>query len=145
MNTTSPQEKSLMKISELAKRADVNLQTVRYYESLGLLPEPVRNSSGYRLYDETYIEHIEFVKNAQDLEFTLDEIKDLVKLKSDEQAFGRAVKKVVREKISALEIKIDKLSKLKSRLEKLDSSCSGDMPTSSCPIIQTLYKGSCSS
>lgn len=127
-----------MTISELADLAGVNLQTIRYYENLGLLPEPERSDSGYRIYHSDYIEHIQFVKNSQDLGFKLEEIHDLVALRSNKKARGMDVKEFVRKKISELDIEINKLKQQKTSLETLDKSCSGEMKTSCCPIIESL-------
>ncbi len=133
-----------MTISELADLAGVNLQTIRYYEHLGLLPEPERSESGYRLYHSEYIEHIQFVKNSQDLGFKLEEIHDLVALRFSKKAKGADVKEFVRKKITEIDEEITKLKKQKHALEALDKSCSGDMKTSCCPIIESLKESSSS-
>lgn len=127
-----------MTIGQLAKKAGINLQTIRYYENLKLIPEPGRSDSGYRKYGEDYLEHIKFVKNAQDLGFTLEEIQKLVELKTNPSAMGNDVKEVLDRKIIEVNEKIDKFNNLKKYLEHLNGSCSGDMATSSCPIIQSL-------
>ncbi len=131
-----------MTISELAELADVNLQTIRYYENLGLIPEPERSESGYRLYHSDYVEHIKFVKNTQDLGFKLDEIQELVNLRFSKKARGADVKEFVRKKIFDINTEIAKLEKQKKTLEVLDQSCSGEMKTSCCPIIESLRDGS---
>lgn len=129
---------SSMTISELAKECEVNLQTIRYYEKLALIDEPPRTKSGYRQYSNLYIEEISFIKNAQDLGFSLEVIKKLVDLKKNSKALGLDVKKVIREKIQEIDAKIVELGNLKAELKSLDNSCSGDMPTSCCPIINAL-------
>ncbi len=131
-----------MTISELADFAGVNLQTIRYYENLGLLPVPERNELGHRLYHSDYIEHIQFVKNSQDLGFKLEEIHDLVALRFDKKARGMDVKEFVRKKITEIKEEINKLKKQKNSLEALDKSCSGEMKTSCCPIIESLKENS---
>lgn len=129
---------SKLTISKLAELAGLNVQSIRYYESLGLLPEPERTESQYRQYSENYLQHIAFIKNAQELGFTLEEIKDLVDLRFDCKAIGRDVKQLVREKIQKINCEIDTLKNQKTFLEKLDSSCSGEMSSADCPILNTL-------
>lgn len=140
-NETNNLSSKHMTISQLAERAGLNLQTIRYYESLDLIPEPERSESGYRLYDESYLEHIKFVKNAQDLSFSLEEIKKLVNLKFSKSSLGDDVKLIISSKVSELENKIQSLEQMKSYMEGLLNSCSGEMPTSDCPIIKSLEQG----
>ena len=131
------QEKNL-KIGDLAKLANVEVQTIRYYESMDLLPEPTRTESGYRIYSEEYVEHIRFIKNSQELGFRLEDIQGLVKLKFSSKSRGKDVKDLVKAKIAEVEQEIEDLTELRLRLKKLDSTCSGKMKTKSCPILNTL-------
>ena len=130
-----------MTIGQLAKKAGINLQTVRYYESLGILPEPERTESGYRQYTENYIEHILFIKNAQELGFSLEEIQKLVNLKNSKEAMGEDVKAIVKVKIKEINEKIQSMEELKGYLSSLNKSCSGNMSTDKCPILQSLRSG----
>lgn len=131
-------KKTNFTISKLAKKAGVNLQTIRYYERLELLPEPKRTESGYRIYDDEYLKNIRFVKNAQDLGFKLEEIKNLVDIKFNPKAMGKDVKKLIDEKIHDIEDQIEELQEMKKYLKELDQSCSGKMPSSCCPILNSL-------
>lgn len=133
-------QKNNLTIGDLAKKAGINLQTIRYYERLDLLPDPERTDSGYRIYDDSYLKHIKFVKNAQDLGFTLDEIKDLVAVKLNPKAHGKDVKKIIETKIEDIDNQIEELEETKKYLESLDKSCSGKMLSSCCPIIGTLHE-----
>lgn len=74
-----------MQIGEFARRAGVNVQTVRYYERRGLLPEPERRASGYRQYTPAALERLQFIRRAQELGFTLNEIDELLQLRTDPQ------------------------------------------------------------
>lgn len=130
--------KEKLTISKLAQLAKINQQTIRYYESIGLLTEPERSDSGYRQYDHSYLQQIQFIKNAQSLGFSLEQIKELVQLASSKKALGQDVKQVVKNKISELDSKITELLELKNYLEKLDKSCSGEMKTSCCPIVKSI-------
>lgn len=130
-------EKSL-NISELAKLAGLGIQTIRFYERKELVPAPKRTESGYRQYDTSYLEHIRFVKNLQELGFSLEEIYELAQLKFNKRALGKRVKKLIQKKLEQIDDEINKLQKSQKELLSLDLSCSGDMPTSCCPIIKSL-------
>ena len=127
-----------MTISELAKKANVNVQTIRYYESLKLLPPPKRSPSGYRLYTLDYLQNIRFIKNAQKLGFSLEEIGKLVLLRFDGTSMGAEVKSLIKDKVSLLEDEIHNLQLTKKYLDELQSNCSGTMGTADCPIIGAL-------
>lgn len=127
-----------LKIGEIAKLANIEVQTIRYYESINLLPEPSRTESGYRNYTEEYVEHLRFIKNSQELGFSLDEIKDLVHHKFSTKSFGKDVKVIIKSKIDEVNQEIQELTELKLRLNKLNGTCSGKMKSSCCPILSTL-------
>jgi DNA-binding transcriptional MerR regulator len=75
-----------LKISEVAESSGVNLQTIRYYEREGLLPKPPRRASGYRMFPDTAVRWVRFIKRAQELGFSLAEIRDLLSLREDADA-----------------------------------------------------------
>ena len=127
-----------LKIGDLAKLANVEVQTIRYYESLNLMPEPKRTESGYRKYSEEYVEHIRFIKNSQELGFKLEEIQELARLKFSARSSAKNVKDLIKNKIEEVEQEIEDLTELRLRLTKLNSSCSGKMKTKTCPILNTL-------
>jgi DNA-binding transcriptional MerR regulator len=127
-------------IGTLAELAGLNIQTIRFYENIGLLPEPSRSKSQYRLYDEEYLENINFIKNSQELGFSLEEIKDLVQVKFRDCSTGKDVKNLVQEKIEKINCQLETLKSQKKFLEKLDANCSGKMPVDECPILNTLKK-----
>src|SRR5207244_5272900 len=95
-----------LKIGELAERAEVNLQTIRYYEREGLLPEPPRRESGYRMFPETTVRRVRFIKRAQELGFTLAEIRELLSLRHDHDRIRTEVRALAEAKISHVEEKI---------------------------------------
>ena len=125
-------------IGKLSKETGLSVQTIRYYEQLGILPEPERTKSGYRNYSDNYGEYINFIKNAQKVGFSLDEIKTLVNLRSSKSALGKDVKKVIQGKIKEINEQIESLNTTKAYLESLNQSCSGKMTTAKCPIINKL-------
>ena len=125
-------------ISKLAKKTEVNIQTVRYYERRGLIPEPQRTESGYRQYSYDTILRIRFIKRAQKLGFSLKEISELLSLRVDKNTTCGDFKNIAEVKISEVEKKIRSLNGIKKALTKLVALCSGEGPTSECPIVETL-------
>jgi MerR family transcriptional regulator, copper efflux regulator len=128
-----------MQIGELARRAGVNVQTVRYYERRGLLPEPERRASGYREYTADNLERLQFIRRAQELGFTLAEIAELLALRIDPQTPASAVKARAEAKISDIEAKIRDLQQIQHALEHLAGQCRGGVgPTGDCPLLAAL-------
>lgn len=122
----------------LAKRSGVNSATVRYYEKIGLLSEPPRSNAGYRLYSEKSIDHIRFIKQAQELGFSLKEIKELLDLRITPEATTADVRKRANEKIADIGDKIKNLREIKKSLELLVESCCNETSASECPILENL-------
>ncbi|MDZ7364219.1 MAG: MerR family transcriptional regulator [candidate division KSB1 bacterium] len=112
-----------LSVGQLAKEANVNIETVRYYERRGLLPEPQRRESGHREYSPEDVFRIKFIKRAQELGFTLKEISKLLALRVDAKTTCAKVKKQAEAKISDIEEKIFLLKKMKTALGKQASSC----------------------
>lgn len=126
------------KIGEVASRADVNKETVRYYEKRGLIPEPDRRRSGYRIFTRRHIDQIKFIKRAQELGFTLSEIKELLELRMDENTTCSEIKSEAEEKYRDVVEKIEDLQRIKETLVDLIDSCSGEGPKGECPILEAL-------
>lgn len=126
------------KIGEVASRARVNKETVRYYEKRGLIPEPDRRRSGYRIFTQRHIDQIKFIKRAQELGFTLSEIKELLELRMDDNTTCSEIKIEAQEKYQDVVEKIDDLSRIKETLVNLIDSCSGGGPKGDCPILEAL-------
>ena len=124
--------------AEVAGQAGVNVQTVRYYERRGLLPEPPRRPSGYRQYDAAHVKRIRFIKRAQDLGFTLAEIDELLSLRAAPDASSRQVKRRTEEKIHEVDAKIRDLQQIRSTLVDLAAACDGHGTTGDCPILHAL-------
>ena len=122
----------------LAQKAQVNVETVRYYERRGLIPEPPRGNSGYRQYSQDAVARIRFIKRAKELGFSLQEISELLSLRVDPETTCGDVKGRAEAKIADIEGKILALQSMKGALANLVASCSGDGPTSECPILEAL-------
>lgn len=125
----------------LAKRVEVNPETIRYYEREGLLATPNRLQSGYRVYPEESIQRVRFIKRAQNLGFSLHEIKELLSMRLE--LTGREcaeVKKLAAEKIAEIDGKIQILVRMRSVLQQLEEQCPGSGPLSGCPIVESLQQ-----
>jgi MerR family copper efflux transcriptional regulator len=125
-------------IGGLAKQGGVNLETVRYYERRGLLPEPPRSSSGYRLYPADAVRRIRFIKRAQELGFSLKEIGELLALRVDPGGTQADVRRRASAKIADIEEKIRTLRSMKKALEGLTAACCGDGSAGECPILESM-------
>lgn len=132
---------ALLTIGRLAREAGVNVQTVRYYERVGLLPMPDRSQAGYRQYPAESVRIIRFIKNAQQLGFSLAEIADLMRFRSDRRKSCRHVRAMVRTKLTTLADQVESLQTAHSDLSGLLKMCRGDSPASECPIIDALDRG----
>ncbi|MEW6736409.1 MAG: MerR family transcriptional regulator [Acidobacteriota bacterium] len=129
---------SAMTIGQIAKEAGVGIETIRFYERQGLIPEPPRSASGYRLYPAKEVRRIYFIKRAQELGFSLKEIKELLCLRVNPNGTSKAVRELTEAKIVDIEQKIKDLHSVKRILLQLTSACCGNGSVSECPIIESL-------
>lgn len=125
-------------IGQLAKQAQVNIETIRYYERRGLVPEPPRRESGYRQYSPDTVGRIKFIKRAQELGFSLREITELLSLRVAPGTTAGDIKGRAEAKVAAIKAKIHDLERMKKALMRLAASCRGRGPTSECPILDAL-------
>ncbi len=129
---------TLLSRSQLAKKVHVNIETLRYYERRGLIPEPQRKESGYRQYSPDYVVRIHFIQKAKALGFTLEEIKELLLLRVDPQTSCDQVRERAEIKMAEMDKKIADLQKMKSALQMLTASCHSGGPKGECPILEAL-------
>lgn len=128
-----------MKIGEFARKAGVNVQTVRYYERRGLLPEPERRESGYREYSPECLDRLQFIRRAQGLGFTLSEVDELLSLRTDPRTGPADVKARAEAKVAEIETKIRDLRHIQHALKHLAAQCRGGRgPTGDCPLLAAL-------
>jgi MerR family transcriptional regulator, copper efflux regulator len=127
-----------LKIGQVAELGGVNLQTVRYYERERLLPEAPRLASGYRVFSDDTVRRVRFIKRAQELGFTLAEIRELLSLRVDHERDSGTVRELALKKISDINEKIRTLQEMKGALEHLTDRCSGQGPASECPILESI-------
>ena len=124
-------------IGRLAKQAEVGIDTVRFYERRGLLPEPSRSASGYRLYQHDSVDRIRFIRRAKQLGFSLDEIELLLRLQ-DEGGDKADVRELTEHKITQIDDNIRDLQRIRGVLNDLSAQCSGQGNIDSCPIIEAM-------
>ncbi|GMT41968.1 MAG: Cu(I)-responsive transcriptional regulator [bacterium] len=131
-------ETGTMTIGKIAKAASVGIETIRYYERRQLIAPVYRKPSGYRVYDQTSVQKIRFIKNAQRLGFKLEEIIELLKLKVSGNGQCGSVRKKAEAKMLEIEGKIAALGAIKKSLKNLIKHCRDDRPTDDCPILNGM-------
>ena len=126
-----------MWISEAAEQAGVNVQTVRYYERRGLLPKAPRRASGYREFPSEAIRTVRFIKRAQELGFSLDEVQELLRLQRSSSRDRPRIRKISERRIAQIDQKIAELQRMRKALKTLVHACH-EGATLQCPIIEAL-------
>jgi MerR family mercuric resistance operon transcriptional regulator len=125
-------------IGEVAKRANVRIETLRYYERTGLVASPPRSESNYRLYPQETVRRVQFIKRAQELGFSLKEIMELLALRATPETPCADIRSRALDKIMAIEEKIQALHAMKHALAQLVAECSGQGEITDCPILASL-------
>jgi len=133
----------LIKIGELAKRTGATVETIRYYEKEGLLPEPSRSAGNYRLYNEEHIERLQFILHCRALDMALDEVRVLLQYWNEPGRDCDDVDALLDEHIEAVENRIKELMQLKQHLTFLRQKCTSSAPAVSCDILNALADNSC--
>lgn len=127
-----------MKIGELAKRCDVNIDTIRYYERQGLMPAPDRLASGYRQYETVDIARLRFVRRSKALGFTLEEIRELLALSDHGDDDMGELKAAAVAKLADIQIRLVELARIRDGLQTLIDACPGHGALAQCPILNAL-------
>jgi len=127
-----------MQIGELAKRAEVPIETVRYYERRGLMAAPNRRPSGYRSYEAQDLERLRFIRRGKALGFTLDEIRELLRLSRSDEADRGEIRTLAQRRLADVEQKLQELQSVRGVLTDLVQACSGEGPVAGCPIIERV-------
>lgn len=125
-------------IGAVARRAGVGIDTIRYYEREGLLPEPRRRVSGYRDYAPDVVGRLRFIRRAKDLGFTLEGIRELLALSTDRERGVKGVKQRAEARLGEVEQRIRELRRMKRGLKQLIDACPGHGPLEHCPILRAL-------
>lgn len=125
-------------IGQLAKQTNVHVETLRYYERRGLISKPPRTVSNYRVYSPEILRRVKFIKQAQELGFSLEEIKRLLALRAAPRAKCADVRVYAIQKMQDIQERIRSLNRMHRSLEKLLRECSGDLPITQCPMLDSL-------
>jgi MerR family mercuric resistance operon transcriptional regulator len=127
-----------MQRAELARRTGSNLETVRYYEKVGLLPEPPRTAAGYRSYDVAHERRLRFILRARELGFSLEEIRELLRLVDERDRPCAEAREVAAAHLADVRSKIADLRRMERVLKTVVTEC-GDGTLPECPLIETLF------
>lgn len=128
---------SSMKIGEAASESGCHLETIRYYERVGLLPRPKRQANGYRQYSRAEVDRLKFIARARDLGFSLDEIRNLVRLAERSDISCAEVDHVAREQLAKVSARIRELQRMARELKKTIDSCK-QQSCGDCAILGAL-------
>lgn len=129
--------KEKLTIGRLAKLANVNVETIRYYEKIYLIRQPLSKVGKYRIYQESDIRRVQSIKRAQELGFSLKDISKLLAL-SESSSSCLSVKKLAEENLLSIDEKIKMLNKLKNKLSDLVNSCNEKDIIEKCPILEVI-------
>lgn len=127
-----------MRTGEVADRANVNIQTLRYYERRGLLPEPERRESGYRDYPADAVSVVRFIKRAQGLGFTLADVEELLHLADGGPDSCDGARELAAAKVADLEQRIAELQAMRNSLVRLADTCEQPRSQRDCPILHAI-------
>lgn len=129
---------AVLTISAVARRARVPLDTIRYYERRGLLPAPPRSAGGYRQYPTDAVRRVTFIKRAQALGFTLEEIGELLALRIIPDGTCGAVEHRARAAMDRIDAKLGELARMRDAISRLVTACCSDHPPDECPMLAAL-------
>ncbi len=126
-------------IGGLSKRTGTNIETIRYYERVGLLPIPARSSGGYRLYGSDQLKRLHFVRRARALGFSIGEVRTLLRLADERRRPCAEVRVVANAHLKDVQAKIADLRRMERVLLATVAKCASGQQTH-CPVIEALYK-----
>ncbi len=131
-----------LRIGHVAERANVNVQTLRYYERRRLLPPPRRRPSGYREYPDDTVRLVRFIKRAQELGFMLRDVQELIELREQRTKTRAQARALAVAKVSDIAARIRHLNAMRRALDELVNACSCEGSACACPIIEALEDSS---
>lgn len=132
------EKRQALTIGALSKRAGVNIETIRYYERSGLMPEPPRSEGGHRLYSRDHLKRLAFIRRSRELGFSLEEIRALLRLVDGGDYTCGEVKALTDRHLKEVRQKIADLQRLEKTLGEISSQCEGGA-VPECPIIEALF------
>lgn len=125
-------------IGQLARATGVNLETIRYYERISLMPEPVRTSGGHRAYDDGHRRRLSFIRRSRELGFTLEQIRELLRLSAEEDRPCCSVEQIASAHLQDVRGKIDDLRRLEALLAASVERCADTRGGASCAVLEML-------
>ena len=128
-----------MKISEAAALSGCHLETIRYYERIGLVPAPLRTGAGYRTYGTADVERLQFISRGRELGFSLDEIRSLLRLNDDPNLSCNEVDAVARGHLAEVQRRVEELTRMADELQRVISQCAGTA-RGGCTILGALRR-----
>lgn len=137
--STDQQNASVLRRSDLARLTGCNLETIRYYEAAGLLPEPPRTPNNYRAYDDTHVSRLRFVMRARELGFALEEVRDLLNLVDGKAGTCADVQALATRHVQSVRAKITDLQRIERVLAETVAQCSGEA-VPECAVIDALQE-----
>lgn len=126
-------------IGALASESSVNIETIRYYERIGVMPKPARSASGYRLYTGEHVKRLSFIRRGRELGFTLDELRGLLRLVDGHAYTCAEVRTLTLDHVADIRGKIADLKRLERVMTIISSRCSGKR-VPDCPIVDALFQ-----
>lgn len=127
----------MMNIGDAAKQTQISAKMIRYYESIGLLPESMRSDAGYRIYRDKDLHVLRFIKRARNLGFSMEQLKELLSLWQDQERASADVKAIAERHVAELQQRITELTEMRDALNHLAACCHGDQRPD-CPILSGL-------
>lgn len=127
-----------MKIGQVSKQTGIPVETIRYYEKIGLLPEPAREESGYRRYSEDHVKRLQFIRRCRNLDMAQDEIRELVQLAEQPGRNCQEVDDLLARHLSHVRARLKELRDLEQQLARLRDACSNDGTMAQCGILGGL-------
>lgn len=127
----------MLTIGSLAKRTGTKVQTIRYYETIGLMPEPERSAGGQRRYGQAGLDRLAFVRHARQLGFSLEAIRDLLNLADNPAQSCSEADSIARQQLKQVEDRIARLNALKVELERMICEC-GQNSVADCRVLEVL-------
>ena len=127
----------MLTIGTLARRTGTKVQTIRYYEQIGLMPEPGRTAGGQRRYDEADLDRLAFIRHARQLGFTLEAIRELLDLSDHPEKSCDEADQIARRQLRQVELRMARLEALRTELKRLVHECSGGN-TADCRVLEVL-------
>lgn len=127
----------MLTIGTLAKRTGTKVQTIRYYEQIGLMPEPGRTTGGQRRYDDADLDRLSFIRHARQLGFTLQAIRELLELSDQPDRPCHEADVIARRQLREVEQRLARLEALRTELKRMVHECSGGR-TADCRVLEVL-------